>query len=131
MSDMTNKAQLQATEKHIDQIDDDGQPHYEHCAKVVKILSAVRPNDENLIIAGWLHDTIEDVGMTREDIEDFYNADVADLVWQVTKVDGKFPNLHSRRAIILKFADRLHNISRMDAWDDKRQQAYLDKSRFW
>ena len=42
-----------------------------------------------------------------------------------------FPRLKSKDAIIVKFADRLSNLSRMDVWDEERQQHYLKKSKFW
>ncbi len=42
-----------------------------------------------------------------------------------------FPRLHSRKAIVVKFADRLSNLARMVGWPGDWQQGYLDESRFW
>ena len=65
-----------------------------------------------------------------------FSREVADLVVELThvgaKVSGKyFPVLHSRKAIVVKFADRLSNISRMDDWPGDWQLDYLNESRFW
>ena len=42
-----------------------------------------------------------------------------------------FPRLKSKEAILIKFADRLSNLSRMSSWNMKRQEQYLRKSKFW
>jgi hypothetical protein len=42
-----------------------------------------------------------------------------------------FPRLKSQKAITIKFADRLSNLSRMNAWDEERRRQYLAKSKFW
>jgi (p)ppGpp synthase/HD superfamily hydrolase len=67
-----------------------------------------------------------------------FGQDVADLVNEVTherRDDDKgwyFPRLHSIRGIILKFADRTSNLSRMNGvWNEKRIQKYIEKSTFW
>lgn len=132
---LLQKAILLAVTSHINQIDDDGSSHFLHVMAVMQITEMVT-NDPEVIIAALLHDTIEDAGLTREYLAEHISQRVADLVHEVTHVGNKesghsFPNLHSRDAAIIKFADRLHNISRMDVWDDKRQQRYLQKSAFW
>lgn len=124
-------AQDFARAAHVGQTDDDGNNHFEHCQGVADILELVDPDDYKLTAAGFLHDTIEDSDTTYVDIDAQFGPDIADLVWEVTKVDGGFPNLHSRRGIMLKFADRLHNLSRMHPWDAKKQAWYMRKSRFW
>jgi len=42
-----------------------------------------------------------------------------------------FPNLQSQEAILIKFADRLSNLSRMKVWPLTKQEQYLTKSKFW
>ena len=42
-----------------------------------------------------------------------------------------FPRLKTQRGIVLKFADRISNLSRMESWDDNRKNHYLRKSKFW
>lgn len=42
-----------------------------------------------------------------------------------------FPRLKTKEGIMLKFADRLSNLSRMDNWNERRVAHYIKKSRFW
>ena len=65
-----------------------------------------------------------------------FNKPIADLVLELTQEGDKetgyyFPRLRSRKAVLVKFADRLSNLSRMDDWPGDRQQIYLEMSRFW
>ena len=93
--------------------------------------------DENIICAELLHDTIEDTDTTYEELVEEFNKTVADLVMEVTHEGSKddfgyyFPRLKSKDAILIKFADRLSNLSRMEEWDDTRQKQYLKRSKFW
>jgi len=131
-------AQIFAWSKHKDQLDDAGLPYTLHLSQVVRIIEQVTA-DEDILAAGWLHDTIEDTNTTYEDLYDRFGQRIADLVHEVTHnlynqgdPEGKiFPRLKSREAILIKFADRLSNLSRMEAWDDERKQHYLNKSKFW
>jgi (p)ppGpp synthase/HD superfamily hydrolase len=91
-----------------------------------------------VLAAAYLHDTIEDTIIgTYGTLERMFGKEVADLVMEVTH-DGQpdqkgyyFPRLHSQKAIMIKFADRLSNLSRMSSWDQKRKDQYLRKSKFW
>ena len=125
-------------QKHGDQLDDCGNNYFDaHVKQVASLIALVNPNDHNLIIAALLHDTIEDTNTTEQEIRSIFGDDVADLVMEVThegKKDSKgyyFPRLKTKRGILLKFADRLSNLSRMENWDEKRQNQYLRKSKFW
>lgn len=121
---------------HRGQERDDGQPFLVHPLMVAQILTLVGA-DNNLIAAGVLHDVIEDTFVTYNGLVDEFGEDIADLVNEVShegSPDSKgfyFPRLHSQRGIMLKFADRLSNISDMKTWDTKRQAHYLRKSKFW
>lgn len=122
---------------HRGQKDDCGFDYFRvHILQVVKLIKQVT-TDMELIQAAYLHDVIEDTNYTYEDIKHAFGKRVADLVNEVTHEGNKdekghyFPRLCSRDAIILKFADRLSNLSRMEAWDKKRKQHYLKKSKFW
>ncbi len=114
--------------------DDDGVAATFHLVQTDQILSIITDNMD-IRTAALLHDTIEDHKLTYEDIKAKFGLIIADLVYEVTHVwNGKewtFPNLKSRDAMLIKFADRLSNISRMNNWADKRKQKYLDKSKFW
>ena len=98
-----------------------------HCVEVAKILAEWNM-DHITIIGGLLHDTIEDTEVNFEDIEKKFGTDVANLVNGVSKLSGiRFTSQKAKQAgnfmkmlisvaqdlrvIIIKFADRLHNMS--------------------
>ena len=126
-----------AKRKHENQKDDTGKSYFTaHVMQVWNIMQSVT-SDVNLLCAALLHDTVEDTGTTYQELVQEFNKDIADLVIEVTKEGQKdeygyyFPRLLSRRGILLKFADRLSNLSRMESWSKERQDEYIEKSRFW
>ena len=134
---LTFKARVFARIKHAGQVDDCGKDYYEvHLQQVFYILLQIT-GDQDILSAGLLHDTLEDTQTTYEELVEHFGKRVADLVNEVThegKKDKKgfyFPRLKSRDAILLKFADRLSNLSRMESWTPDRQVHYLKKSKFW
>lgn len=137
MSDnLIREMHLFASKKMEELIDDEGLPAYNHPIQVASIISLVNPGDINLVCAALAHDLIEDCDVTHKELLLRFNQDIADLVNEVTHEGSKekgyyFPRLKTQRGIVLKFADRLHNLSRMDAWNEKRRKQYLDRSRFW
>ncbi len=114
---------------HRNQYRYSGEPYFDHCMNVAKILAQLRM-DSTTITAGLLHDVVEDTGYSLEDLQTLFNADVANLVNGVTKISEisgrKSVSLELRQAetfrkmllsmakdirvIIIKFADRLHNM---------------------
>ena len=103
-----------------------GEPYFIHCVAVATIL-ADWGMDKNMVISGLLHDTIEDTIVSKEDIINRYGEDVLHLVESVTNLSGiKFNSRNHKkaenfmkmfisfandiRAIIIKLADRLHNL---------------------
>ena len=103
-----------------------GEPYFIHCVAVATIL-ADWGMDKNMVISGLLHDTIEDTNITKDDITNRYGEDVLHLVESVTNLSGiKFNSRNHKkaenfmkmfisfakdiRAIIIKLADRLHNL---------------------
>ena len=134
---IVDKAYEFADLKHKDQKDDNGKEYFgAHILNVVSILMQVT-KDPVIIAAGYLHDTLEDTDTTMVEIEMQFGNEIASLVRELThegtndNVGYYFPRLASKKAIIIKFADRLSNLSRMDNWTPKRQQHYLSKSKFW
>ena len=104
-----------------------GSYFHSHCLEVAKILASWNM-DHITIIGGMLHDTIEDTDTTLDEIEKEFGKDVASLVNGVSKLGGiSFSSRKARQAgnfmkmlisvakdlrvIIIKFADRLHNMS--------------------
>lgn len=136
MSRIVDKALEFASEKHKGQLDDQGRPYFfAHLVQVHSILKDVT-DDMEILCAGILHDILEDTDTTYEDLVHEFNKPIADLVMELTQQgDGAsgyyFPLLKSRKSIMVKFADRLSNLSRMDDWPGDRQEVYLEMSRFW
>lgn len=111
---------------HGDQLRRSGEPYFSHCAAVGAILADWNL-DIDTISAGLLHDTIEDTDVTKEDLAREFSPDIAELVDGVSKLSGiKFSSRQEKQAenfmkmflsvardirvIIIKFADRLHNM---------------------
>jgi (p)ppGpp synthase/HD superfamily hydrolase len=121
---------------HGKTLDDGGNNYFlAHCLKVGEALMVLTHN-EDVIIAGILHDTIEDTETTYDDISKEFGITVANLVKEVTHVGNKkegysFPNLKTPEGVLIKLIDRGSNISRMDCWNKKRQQRYIKKTCFW
>ncbi|MEE9162342.1 MAG: RelA/SpoT family protein, partial [Candidatus Neomarinimicrobiota bacterium] len=120
------KAYLTAQKAHDGQVRKSGAPYFEHCREVALLLSEWHM-DPVTVAAGLLHDSIEDTPYTSADITDLFGGDVGELVDGVTKLSGiKFRTQAERQAenymklllsvandirvIIIKFADRLHNM---------------------
>ena len=136
MGRLEDKALDYASKKHREQLDDRGRPYFfAHVIQVYNVLLDVT-DDEATICAGLLHDVIEDTDTTYEELAHEFNKEIADLVMEVTHEgtdyrDYYFPRLKSRKAILIQFADRLSNMSRMKYWPGDVQQRFLEDSVFW
>ena len=83
-----------------------GKPYIVHPIEVADILRNYGfGTDFNLIAGAFLHDTVEDTKLTCKWIDDEFNGDVADIVYQVTNPSKKFPTLSrkERKLMDLKF----------------------------
>lgn len=121
------KAYEFAREKHGDQLRQSGDPYYSHPVRVATVLAYIRL-DEATIMAGLLHDTVEDCDdVDLALIEQEFGTDVAELVDGVTKLGQleyqseaskqaenfqKFilATVNDVRVLLVKVADRLHNM---------------------
>lgn len=136
MSHLEEKALEFASIKHEGQLDDQGRPYFfAHIIQVYGLLKDIT-DDEEIICVGILHDTIEDTDTTYEELIREFNKEIADLVMELTfqgdeETGRYFPLLHSHKAIVVKFADRLSNLVRMVDWPGDWQQGYLKNSCFW
>lgn len=135
--DLFFKARCFAEKAHQDQKDDDGKPYFDaHVLHVVKLVKEAGGTTD-MIVAAYLHDTIEDTDTTYEDLVKEFGVKIADLVNELTHEGTKdsygyyFPRLKSRDAIVIKLADRMSNLMRMDSWDLQRQEHYIKKTKFW
>ena len=133
------KAYLFANEKHKGQKRISGENYIIHPLNVAYILSDIHA-DSKTIEAALLHDTIEDCDVTKEELETKFGQEVAKLVESITKInklnfsgDNEAVIANQRkilvgmtedvRVIILKLADRLHNMRTLWALSEKRQKA--------
>ena len=124
---------------HSGQYRKDGSPYVTHCIAAADI-SVDIGLDEDSIIAALLHDVIEDTNLTHEDIARQFGPAVADIVEGVTKLtrvqytskeDEQAENLRKMllamakdiRVILIKIADRLHNMRTMAYQTPEKQKA--------
>ena len=140
---LITRAMQFAINAHEGQLDDCGENYvWAHLQPVAQLVELVTRDadfapDEEIVAAAWLHDVLEDTDTKEQELRENFGDRVADLVLECTHEGKKdttgyyFPRLKSRDSILIKFADRLQNLSRMDSWDDKRKQQYLNKSKFW
>lgn len=101
---------------------DDVTPYFDHLQKVVKNLEKLGVTNQDVLCAGWLHDTIEDTDTDYDDISEQFGKIVADIVASVTK-DTRLPKSirekkyveqlrHSMwQAKVVKLGDIVANIS--------------------
>ena len=141
---LINRAYVFATQKHGSQKRLSGDPYFAHPIEVAGILTEYRL-DSATIVAGLLHDTLEDTQATREEIARLFGEDVAELVEGVTKLSKlelqpnqnkqaanlqKFVLAMARdvRVLLVKLADRLHNMRTISFHPSlaKRQQISLE-----
>ena len=123
---------------HGNQIRQSGEPYINHPLNVAYILSEMHA-DSDTVCAGLLHDTLEDTNVKKEDIAHDFNQNVANLVDGVTKLSKmNFSskqdqnNANTRkiitgitddvRIIIIKLADRLHNMRTLEFKSEFKQK---------
>ena len=123
---------------HSNQMRQSGEPYITHPLNVAYILADMHA-DRDTICAGLLHDTLEDTNITKEDIAHDFNQNIANLVDGVTKLskmnfsskqDQNYANTRKIitgitedvRIIIIKLADRLHNMRTLQFKSEFKQK---------
>ena len=123
---------------HAGQMRQSGEPYISHPLNVAYILADMHA-DRDTICAGLLHDTLEDTNITKEDIAHDFNQNIANLVDGVTKLskmnfsskqDQNYANTRKIitgitedvRIIIIKLADRLHNMRTLQFKSEFKQK---------
>ena len=132
------KAYDYASYLHNGQVRQSGDPYISHPLNVAYILSEMHA-DSDTVCAGLLHDTLEDTNIKKEDIAHDFNQNVANLVDGVTKLakmnfsskqDQNYANTRKIitgitddvRIIIIKLADRLHNMRTLEFKSEFKQK---------
>ncbi|MFC1564514.1 RelA/SpoT family protein [candidate division KSB1 bacterium] len=135
--DLIEKAFWFGFDAHKDQTRRSGEPYFTHCISAAEILAGLKM-DETTIAACLLHDVVEDTGVTNQDVEEKFGLEIAQLVDGVTKISElvfkkseseqaeNFRKLvlsmaNDFRVIMIKFADRLHNMRTLQYLSQKRQ----------
>ena len=128
-------------EKHAGQLRKSGEPYYHHLVEVAYILAELH-SGPNTIISGFLHDVVEDTDVTVEMIKKRWGDEVASIVDSLTKIQRlKLSKIDSEefeaedhrkiflgmakdiRVILIKLADRLHNMRTLESLSLERQIA--------
>jgi GTP pyrophosphokinase len=128
--DLIRRAYDFSARAHEGQVRRSGEPFLQHPLAVAEVLTALKL-DVPAIVAGLLHDTVEDTVCTKEQIEEEFGEDVARLVDGVTKIGQiHFKSYEEKQAenfrkmlismaddirvILIKLADRLHNMRTLE-----------------
>ena len=135
---MIEKAYDYAEDKHKDQKRKSGEPYFVHLQNVGYILATLHSGPQT-IVAGLLHDTMEDCDVPKEELIREFDEDVANLVESVTKIgrlefkdQQEYEAANHRkifiamakdvRVIIIKLVDRLHNMRTLEYTSKEQQQ---------
>lgn len=135
--ELITRAYNRAYELHNGQFRKSGEPYIIHPLNVSCILATLKVGPQT-ICAGLLHDVVEDTPITKEELAKEFGDDIAEMVDGVTKVGQlKFASLEQKqvenhqhmllamakdiRVIIVKLADRLHNIRTLASLKEEKQ----------
>jgi GTP pyrophosphokinase len=126
-----------AAKAHAGQKRKSGEPYLIHLLEVAKILTKMRM-DTASVVAAILHDTIEDTDVTKDDVAREFGAEISEIIDGVTKLSKlQFSNKEVRQAetyrkmilamskdirvILVKLADRLHNMRTLQYMSEEKQ----------
>lgn len=134
---LLKKAYSVSTNAHMNQLRASKEPYITHPLTVAGILADMKL-DEISIAAGLLHDVIEDSQYSRDDLTRLFGQEISDIVWGVTKIskisevdveDAQAETLKKMilamtadvRVILIKLADRLHNVRTLAHLEREKQ----------
>ena len=134
---LVQRAYLYSSKVHAGQTRKSGEPYLVHPLEVAYLLTELRLDEES-IVTGLLHDTVEDTLASPEDIKNMFGAEVASMVDGVTKLSlirfdtdehKQAENFRKMlvamakdiRVILVKLADRLHNMRTLHHLPEKKQ----------
>ena len=130
---------------HAGQRRKNGDPFVTHCVEVAKILADLQL-DSVTVASGLIHDVVEDTNVTLEDVEREFGREIAQIVDGLTKI-GHLPMTSNEerqvenyrklllsiakdiRVILIKLADRLHNMQTLDYLDPSKRTRIAQETR--
>jgi GTP pyrophosphokinase len=135
--EMIERAYVYSARVHKGQLRRTGEPYLVHPLEVSWILTQFKLG-ESSIVAGLLHDTLEDTYARKEEIEENFGKEITELVEGVTKISKMtFPSQEERqvenirkmilatskdiRILLIKLADRLHNMRTLEFLPEEKQ----------
>lgn len=135
--ELMQKAYDFAVKKHEGQVRKSGEPYVNHVINVAITLAKLQVSPD-VIISGLLHDVIEDSGVSGKELEEMFNDEVKTIVSAVSKLrnlpeidDDEYQAANQRkifiamskdiRVILVKLADRLHNMMTLEYMPDHKQ----------
>ena len=135
-----------ALEAHKDMRRKSGEPYIYHPIAVAKIVAEEIGLDTTSIVCALLHDTVEDTYITLEDINNLFGNKETQIIDGLTKISGVFDHSTSAQAenfrkmlltlsddirvILIKIADRLHNMRTLDAMKREKQLKIASETQF-
>ncbi len=128
-------------EAHSNQLRNSGDPFITHPLEVAKILTSIKL-DADSIVAGLLHDTLEDTNLNTHDINKYFGSQIVELVDGMTKINKfslkvknqKYGENYKKlilattkdlRVILIKLADRLHNMRTIQFIKDQNKKTKI------
>ncbi|KAM7253443.1 hypothetical protein ACFE04_021597 [Oxalis oulophora] len=147
--DFVIKAFYEAEKAHRGQVRASGDPYLQHCVDTGVLLASIGANS-TVVAAGLLHDTLDDSFLCYDHIANTFGAGVADLVEGVSKLSQlsklardsniackteeadrlhtMFLAMEDARAVLIKLADRLHNMMTLEALPLVKQQRFAKET---
>jgi len=141
-----------AVKAHEHQKRKSGEPYVIHPILVASIVAKIS-GDKSMVIAGLLHDVVEDTKYTLDEIKELFGSDVSYLVDGLTKIDSirekelapshlknklsksafsfrkmLTASIKDMRILIIKLCDRIHNLSTLDALPEEKQFRIAEES---
>lgn len=131
---LCDEARLVAIQIHGNQTYDEIFPYEKHLSDVVRLLESYNYTGK-FIIAGWLHDAVEDGAISYNKIKRYFGLEIAEIVYAVTDEMGRnrkekkaktYPKIKANHdAIVIKLADRIANIThggKIDMYQSEYQE---------
>jgi len=136
--DLVTRAFRYCVEAHKQDVRATGEPYYTHPLQVALIVIREIPLDDVSVAAALLHDVVEDTSYSLKDIREEFGPEVAEIVDGATKISDVFESreitqaenyrklllslVNDVRVILVKFADRLHNMRTIEGLARERQE---------